>query len=276
MAAALDSWMSYYYDNRKEDEFYKFCELAVEKGERALTKDSKDEWALFFMGGAEGFKGTYEARYERWITAFRYGWRGVSMLMKLSDMKSGIVDINYGIGYYEYWRSAMMKTLWWMPGVKDKREEGIKKIYIAFDKGLYTQVAASAALIEILINENRVEETLPIVDKMLRKYPASSMFLWNKGRALYGLGRFDEAKEIFNFLLKKYESDEIDNHFNPFLCHFWLARINFAQKEYKAALEQVTCMEKFTFSDDTKKQLEKYYSEGKSIKKKAHEKSDKS
>lgn len=223
-AAAIESWMSYYQDNRKEDEFYKYCDMAIEKGDFALSKDSSDQWAMFFIGGAEGYKGTYEAHYERWISAFRYGWRGVSWFNKLYDMQSTIVDINYGIGSYNYWRSALMKTLWWMPGVKDRREEGIKKIYLALEKGLYSKFAASATLIEILINEKRIEEALPIAERMLKSYPTSSMYLWGKGRILYGLGQFEEARKIFYFLLNKYESDEIDNSFNPILCHYWLGK----------------------------------------------------
>ena len=125
MALAIDSWMVAHVSDKKEEEFFRYCDLAVEKGEKILDKNPKDEWALFFIGGAEGYKGTFEARYGRWITAFRYGWKGVSVLMKLRDAKCDLVDIDVGIGCYEYWRSALIKSLWWMPNVDDKRQEGI-------------------------------------------------------------------------------------------------------------------------------------------------------
>lgn len=268
VAAAIDSWMSYYQDNRKEDEFYKYCDLSIERGEVALSKDSGDQWAMFFIGGAEGYKGTYEAHYERWITAFRYGWQGVSWFHKLSNMKSDIIDINYGIGSYDYWRSALIKTLWWMPGVKDRREEGIKKIYFALEKGSYSKFAASATLIEILINEKRIEEALPIAEKMLKSYPASSMYLWGKGRILYGLGQFGEARKIFYHLLNKYERDEINNFFNSILCHYWLARIDYADGKLNDAKEQIAKMESYRCGDTIKKMLDKYFSESRALKKK--------
>lgn len=275
MAVALDSWMYYHLDNRKEDEFYKYCDLAVEKSEIIVSKEKDDQWALFFMGGADGYKGTYESRYERWITAFRYGWKGVSVLMKLAEMKSDIGDINYGIGSYEYWRSALMKTLWWMPGVKDKREDGIKKLYLATENGIYTRLISSAALIDVLVNENRVEEALPIAEKMLKIYPSSSMFLWGEGKSLFGVGRFDEAKQVFSSMLKKYESDEIDNHYYAALCHYWLARVSFAQQKYQEVIRDVKIMETYTFDDDLKKLLEKYFSESRSIKKRSIEELEK-
>lgn len=275
MAVTLDSWMCYYLDNRKEDEFYKYCDLAVGKSEVLIGRKSDDEWAIFFMGGAEGYKGTYESRYERWITAFRYGWKGVSILMKLSEMKSDIKDINYGIGSYDYWRSALMKTLWWMPGVKDKREDGIKKLYLATENGIYTKIISSAALIDVLVNENRVEEALPIADKMLKTYPSASMFLWGKGKSLYGIGKFDEARQIFSLMLKKYESDEIDNHYYAALCHHWIAKVCFAQKKYQEVIREISIMESYKFDDDLKKLLEKYSSESRSIKKRSIEELEK-
>jgi tetratricopeptide (TPR) repeat protein len=267
--------MCYFLDNRKEDEFYKYCDLAVEKSEILIGKKSDDEWALFFMGGAEGYKGTYESRYERWITAFRYGWKGVSILMKLSEMKSDIEDINYGIGSYDYWRSALMKTLWWMPGVKDRREDGIKKLYIASEKGVYTRLISSAALIDVLVNENRVEEALPIAQKMLKTYPSSSMFLWGEGKSLFGLGRYEESRQVFALMLKKYESEEVNNHYYAALCHFWLAKVSFAQKKYQAAIREINIMEEFKFDDVLGKLLEKYLSEGRTIKKRSVEELDK-
>lgn len=269
MAAVIDSWMSYYVDNKKEDEFYRYCDLAVEKSEKILSRDKEDEWAQFFIGGAEGYKGTYEARYERWITAFRYGWKGVSVLMKLEDNKSDLVDINFGIGSYEYWRSALVKMLWWMPGVKDRREDGIKKLFITKEKGIFTKTFSSSSLIDILNNENRPKEVLPIADTMLKVYPSSSMFLWGKGQALFALGDFEGSKQIFSKLLNKYQSDEVNNHYRAAQCHLWLAKSDSAEGKYREAIAHVSAMETFNYSEDIKSQLEKYFSEGADIKKKA-------
>ena len=88
-AVVLDEWTGYYQSTKKENEFYRYCDLAVEKGQAMLDKQSTDAWAKFFVGGTEGLKGNFESRYERWITAFRYGWKGVSIL---KDLQKGIYD----------------------------------------------------------------------------------------------------------------------------------------------------------------------------------------
>jgi tetratricopeptide (TPR) repeat protein len=269
VAATLDAWMAFYFDKKKEDEFYKFCDLALEKGEKIIAKNAGDEWALFFMGGAEGYKGTYEARYERWITAFRYGWRGVSTLLKLTEMKSDIVDVNYGVGSYDYWRSAMINTLWFMPKIKDKREDGIKRLYVAADNGVLTRLTAHTALIDILLNENRSSEAMTYTDKLLSQYPMSTYCMWGKARALYGVGQFDESRRYFTKVLTRYESDEYKSVYYPVLCNYWLARVNFADAKYEDVIKDVTAMNTYTLNDDIRKLLGKYFSEAADLKKQA-------
>ncbi|HMA65778.1 MAG TPA: tetratricopeptide repeat protein, partial [Chitinispirillaceae bacterium] len=259
VAATLDAWMAFYFDKKKENEFYKFCDLALEKGEKILAKNANDEWTLFFMGGAEGYKGTYEARYERWITAFRYGWRGVSTLLKLTEMKSDIVDVNYGVGSYDYWRSAMINTLWFMPKIKDKREDGIKRLTVAADSGVLTRLTAHTALIDILLNENRSSDAMTYTDRLISQYPMSTQSMWGKARSLYGLEQFDESRRYFTKVLNRYETDEYKSAYYPVLCHYWLARVNSADTKYADVIRDVTAMNAYTLTDDIRKLLAKYF-----------------
>jgi hypothetical protein len=64
-----------YQSNKKSDEFIVIV-IGHEKGENLLENDSKNQWAKFFIAGADGYKGTFEARYEKWIM--------------LSDMEEGV------------------------------------------------------------------------------------------------------------------------------------------------------------------------------------------
>jgi tetratricopeptide (TPR) repeat protein len=269
VAATLDAWMAFYFDKKKENEFYKFCDLALEKGEKILAKNANDEWTLFFMGGAEGYKGTYEARYERWITAFRYGWRGVSTLLKLTEMKSDIVDVNYGVGSYDYWRSAMINTLWFMPKIKDKRDDGIKRLIVAADSGVLTRLTAHTALIDILLNENRSSDAMTYTDRLISQYPMSTQSMWGKARSLYGLEQFDESRRYFTKVLNRYETDEYKSVYYPVLCHYWLARVNSADTKYADVISDVTAMNAYTLTDDIRKLLAKYFNEAAELKKQA-------
>ncbi|MBN1309728.1 MAG: hypothetical protein JXA18_17540 [Chitinispirillaceae bacterium] len=265
MAFVIDSWMVRYQSDSKEDEFYRYCDLAIEKGEKILARRNRNEWASFFIGSADGFKGTYEARYERWITAFRYGWKGVSVLMELQKSGSGIPDINFGIGCYNYWRSALMKMLWWMPGVEDRRQEAIELLYKTRREALYCRTATSTALIDILINERKYAEALAIAEEELKKHPTILLFMWGKVRALYGLQQYDTALSLIIPMIRKTELDEYDNHYNTTMYRLYLAKILLAEKKHHQAISECTAINNYAFEPSIRKRLEATLAEVKNI-----------
>ncbi len=269
MAAVAEAWMQRYQSNKREAEFYRYCDQAVEKAEKILAADPNDDWARFFMGGAEGYKGTFEARYERYITAFRYGWKGVSIFLKMSAGGSKNPDINFGIGTYDYWRSALMKMLWWMPGVEDKRQIGIDKLKGVVQNGVYTKAAAVCVLIDVYMNEKRYEEALNIATETGKKYPKAISFMWGRAAALQGLKRYDEAAAVYKSIYAKCENDPGANYYNAVKARLGMARAFIAMGKNSEALEQVNALTGYQLSKDIKKRLDADLSEANSIRKKA-------
>jgi tetratricopeptide (TPR) repeat protein len=266
-AIAADAWMAHYWSKSRENEFYKYCDLAISKGEELLERNRNDEWAKFFIAGSDGYKGTYEARFERWITAFRYGWQGVSKLIDMESAGTTVVDVNYGIGSYDYWRSAMIQTLWFMPKVDDRRQKGIDRLYMVKEKGVYTKDAAAAALVDILLNEKKYEEALILSDEMLKKYPNTQLFLMGKAKALFGLENYEKSTVFFELLQKMCQEYKVGDSYMVITCHFWLAKNYLKQKDYTRTMMECNRMTYYKISGDTRKMLEKYFSEAESIKK---------
>jgi hypothetical protein len=265
-AAVVESWMSYYESNRREEEFYRYCDLAVEKAENILNRNPDDEWALFFQGGAEGCKGTYESRYEKWITSIRHGWKGFSCLQTLHRKKPDFKDVSYGLGTYDYWRTTLTRLLWWMPGVPNRTEQGIRELKEAKNEGIYTRNAASTSLIFVLNNEHRFRESLIIAEEMLARYPGALVFCQGKAAALFGLGRYGEAESVYRFILSRVESEQYDNHYNAVICHFWLAKIYLKMKWYTQSIAECNRMEYYKITNDIRNRLGKYFSDAGKIK----------
>jgi tetratricopeptide (TPR) repeat protein len=265
-AAALESWMTYYESDKREEEFYRFCDLAIEKAEDMIGRNPNDGWAMFFLGGADGAKGTYESRYEKWITSFRHGWKGVSTLQTLYKKFPDIKDTYYGLGMYDYWRSALTKLLWWMPGIENRTEQGIRELLVAKSDGVYTCVSANADLMVILNNEKRYQGALTIAEEMLARFPGSLAFCRGKAAALVGLGRFEEAETLYRFILERVEAEPFDNHYNAVLCHFWLAKIYSKMKRYTLSIAECNRMGYYNLDADIKKRLDKYFSEAGKLK----------
>ncbi len=56
MAAVAEAWMQRYQSNKREAEFYRFCDQAVEKAEKILAADPNDDWARFFQAAPRATK----------------------------------------------------------------------------------------------------------------------------------------------------------------------------------------------------------------------------
>lgn len=264
-AVILDFWMNHYQTNEKENEFYRYCDQTIEKSEKILEKNPSDQWAKFFMGGADGFKGTYEARYERWITAFRYGWKGVSVLLDLKEKGTQITDVYYGIGSYDYWRSAMMKTLWFMPPINDKRQDGLKMLFAAQQNGVYTKTIASTELVNVLINEHQYDQALQISQKGLAKYPRSLEFKWGQAKSLFGLNRYKEALLAYEAILDRIEAESHNNHYNAAVCHLQMAKIYQKLGDYDNVILECNRINYYKYSSEIEKRLEKCFAEAKEL-----------
>ncbi|MCX7725535.1 MAG: tetratricopeptide repeat protein [Chitinispirillaceae bacterium] len=262
MAFIINSWMLHYQSEQKEDEFYNYCDLAIEKGEKFLSKGNKDVWIRFFIGGADGFKGTYEARYERWITALRYGWKGVSVLFELESEGSDIPDIYYGIGYYNYWRSALTKVLWWMPGVEDKREKGIEQLYKAYREGIYTNITSGVTLVDVFLNEKRYSDALTLTNEILKKYPNFTVILKSRAIALFNLHRYDEAEALLKRLIEKTDTA---NLYDMVLYRYYLAKIFLAEQRYSEIITTYNIIISYQLPFDLKRRVEHWLNELKNL-----------
>ncbi|MDR3013454.1 MAG: tetratricopeptide repeat protein [Chitinispirillales bacterium] len=265
MAAVLEARMLRFQNNRREAEFFRYCDQAIEKAEAILATNPRDQWARFFMGGAHGYKGTYEARYERYITAFRFGWAGVSVFMAMSREGSTIPDINFGIGTYHYWRSALTRLLWWMPGVPDRRNEGIQMLRGVLNNGIYTRTATSMVLIDIYNNEKRHQEALTLANEMARRYPRALVFQWGRAKSLENLNRHDEAATVYGQILTRVEADPSNTFFNSVQARMGLARNLAALGRNAEALEHIAAMDNYTLSRDTRRRLDSVFSEANTL-----------
>jgi tetratricopeptide (TPR) repeat protein len=263
-AATIDAWMAWYQSTSKEELFYQYCDKAIEKGEGLLDKDRNDFWAKFFVGGADGYKGTYESRQGRWITAFRYGWKGASTLMELAEKKPGIADLDFGIGCYEYWRSAMAKALLMI--VDDKRQSGIDRLYKARKEGLFTRLSSAVNLIDILTNEKRYDEAMTVIEDAQKIYPNSLIFRWGKAKIYFEKKQWHEAELEYQYLLSRVESESYDNHYNAVLCHLNLAKIYMQTKQFTQAIAECNRIGYYSLSEEVRKQLDSALKESASLK----------
>lgn len=259
-ASVLDAQMAFDMSSKLEDEFYRYCNEAVDKGEQMLIGDPRNIWARFFVGGAEGLKGNYEFRYQRWITAFRYGWKGVSVLKRVQNDCAEIADVRYGIGTYRYWRSAMTDVMRWMPGVKDEKAEGIEDLVVSMHSGVYTSISSAANLLDIYDNEKRFADMLVVADSILVRFPENVFFRWNRAKALVGLGKYDEAVAILEALILRVDTGPSTRYYS-ILCRCTLIEAYCSLGKASAARESMSEIKKYKLVPDVQRLIQKKLSQ---------------
>jgi len=264
-AVVILQWMERYASTSKEDEFYKYCDKAIDRGRKLHALGQADGWSHFFMGGAQGLKGSYESWQQRWITAIKSAWTGVSTLRETQQYDSAIVDVNYGIGAYDYWRSAMMQTLWFLPKGDDNRQEGIEKLRIASENGRYTSLSAAAELIEVYENEQMYEQMLQQSLTLLEKFPNALQFHLGAAKSLFYLKRFDQCFTYTKKALMIAESDQTPNYDASITLRSLLAQMYVQQKKYQYALAECNRIDYYAISNELKSKLKKTLSVVKDI-----------
>ena len=267
-ASVLNSYMEFLQSEEHENEFYQYCDIAINKGEKLLDKNQNNLWSQFFIAGSNGLKGTYESRYDRWLTAFKHGWRGVVIFKEILDNHPSINDVRYGISTYNYWRSAKTKMLWWLPGVEDKRDESITILFSLLEKGRYVKENASLSLIDILNNEKRYEDSFPVIKNFLNQYPHNLTCWWKKLLIEIETEKIKDAEKSCSYILQRVESGNIDNKYNYILIHYYYSKLYFLKKQYELCLKELKFIKTLKLTSISQKRLEDKFKELASLERK--------
>ncbi len=260
-AVIMDATMYHYGTNNKEQQFFKMCDKTISVGNALLKKSKNDLWTKFFVAGAYGYKGTFDARYKRWVSAFRNGFEAVSILKEIKKANPNLTDVNMGIGTYHYWRSKLTKTLWWMPGVSDNSKLGINLLIKTSNSSTYTKEATTRNLVDIYIGEKQFTKGLILSNKILKKYPNCRFFLWGKAECLFNLKRWDEAEKIYRYILDTSEADKFDNHYNAIKCRTYLAKIYYNKNIFYKSMAECRRVQRYVLTKDVQESVKDFLSD---------------
>jgi len=89
-------------DESRDEIFFKKIDEAIKACDEQLKQNPKDYEALFFKGGAIGFKGRLLALREKWIDAAALGKDALPIVNEVYKLKPENIDILLGFGIYNY------------------------------------------------------------------------------------------------------------------------------------------------------------------------------
>ncbi len=188
--------------------FYSLLEKVIFLCDKTLETKPNDVTALFFKGGAIGFRGRLRVHREQWLYAANDGRLAIPIVHQAYNLEPTNTDVLLGMGIYNYYRDVIPEEY---PIVKPfvilfpkgDKMLGIQQLKQAAEKARYANYEATYFLIQILFNyEKKYSQALPLALKLYRKFPNNPIFHRYVGRLYGSLGKWNEMKNIFSEVLE--------------------------------------------------------------------------
>jgi len=203
LKSAVYFWMFSTDMNNEElgEEFKNLSLKAVEVAEQRLEENEDDIDALFYLGGAYGSLGRYYGLTKSYLNAYWYGKKGMNILEEVVERDPTYWDAYLGLGIYHYLADILpkfVKVLSFILGIDGNREQGIRELNIAVEKGRYTQTEAMFFLGAIYTYRERdYDQAISIWNRLLKKYPNNPGVLVHLGGCYSRMGKCDQAMNVY-------------------------------------------------------------------------------
>jgi hypothetical protein len=214
---AMVEWWKILIDlNNKtnDDNFYLLIEKVIQLCDKKLDKNPDDVTALFFKGGAIGFRGRLRVHREEWLPAANDGRLAIPIVHQAYKLEPNNVDILLGMGIYNYYRDVIPEEY---PFVKPfviffqsgDKILGMQQLRQAAEKARYANIEATYFLIQILSNyEKKISQALPLALNLYKKYPNNPVFHRYLGKLYSSLGKWEDMHKIYSEVISRSSSNQ--------------------------------------------------------------------
>lgn len=210
---AMVEWWRIYLDRRntsfdgaflqKIDKVLLVCDAMLDSTPHNIT-------ALFFKGGALGFRGRYHAMRENMFSAADDGRIALAILQECQKVAPGNHDIMLGTGLYNYYAAALpdkypalKAVMMFLP--RGDKQLGLAQLKAAARKAKYASNEAKVVLIQAYFDmEKSPAEAMEFARALHQQYPMNPAFQRAYGRCLVSLGPLDSMELTWRDILIRY------------------------------------------------------------------------
>jgi tetratricopeptide (TPR) repeat protein len=175
-------------DEEKDERFYEKIEETVDFCDEILDKDPNNVDALFFKGGAIGFRGRLRVMRESWFGAADDGREALPLVELAHKLDPDNVDVKLGFGIYNYLAAVIPEKY---PIVKPvmmffptgNKELGLKELKEAASVGKYSSNEARYILVTFFYYfENDLNSAEVYARQLYDLFPNNPVFERWRGR----------------------------------------------------------------------------------------------
>lgn len=209
---AMIDWWKILLDSDSEeydDLFFQKLEDVIFQCDQILEKEPDNIDALFFKGGAIGFRGRLRAYRESWLKAADDGREALPIVEKAAELDPSNVDVQLGFGIYDYYASVIpeeypiLKPLMIFFPEGDK-QKGLKELNNVAQNGKYAKFEAQYFLMTIYYNyENNPYKAEEYAKKLTKDFPDNPSFERWRGRIAVKTGDHSLSFKVFKDVMRK-------------------------------------------------------------------------
>ncbi|MHC1737965.1 MAG: tetratricopeptide repeat protein [Ignavibacteriaceae bacterium] len=192
-----------------DDIFYQKLEDVIFQCDEILAKDEKNVEALFFKGGAIGFRGRLRAVRESWLKAADDGRTALPIVQYAARLDPTNRDVELGFGIYNYYASVipdrypLIKPLMIFFPNGDK-EKGINHLMNTAREGKYAKYEAQYFLMTLYFQyENNFVKAAEYSQMLFDTFPDNPIFQRWRGRIAVRMGETFVADSVFKNVFNK-------------------------------------------------------------------------
>jgi tetratricopeptide (TPR) repeat protein len=200
-------------DNESYDQlFLQKLEDVIYHCNQTLKKDKNNVDALFFKGGAIGFRGRLRAIRDSWLKAADDGREALPIVVHASKLDPQNQDVQLGFGIYNYYASVIPDQYPFIKPLmiffpKGDKQKGIEQLKLTAIKGKYAKYEAQYFLMTLFFNyEKEFEDALIYAKNLSNIFPRNPSFQRWIGRIFVRLGNWKTADSVFSNYLQKADS----------------------------------------------------------------------
>jgi tetratricopeptide (TPR) repeat protein len=263
---AMVQWeriISKFDDESQDEKLYELLDSVVDICEKRLDKNPEDVAAMFFKGGAVGFRGRLRANRGKWLGAANDGIVALPLVRKAFKLQPYNYDVLLGIGIYNYYAAVIPSRYPYVKPImiffpSGDRITGLEQLRQASLHAKYAQVEATYFLMQNYFTyEKDYTQALELARKLHEKYPNNSMFFRYLGRCLVSTGYLGEANDIFVDIINRYTHQQVGyDTYDAREAYYYIGKFEFLAGRFDAALKNLYAC------DEISRKLDKEESSG--------------
>lgn len=190
----------------KEDEeaFQRALTAATEAARAKLRINPRDDSALYALGIAYSLRANYDFLVRKaWVSAIRAGNEALKLHKQVAALNPSRTDALLVVGLHDYAVASLpagLRFLGAIAGVRGDKERGLETLRVVAERGQQNRVEAQILLSAFYRHEKRTEQTIPLLDSLLERFPRNYLLHFAKIYALIELKDGQNASESLRLL----------------------------------------------------------------------------